>query len=111
TGAVQVVKTANPIQLPLPVYPNGVKPTGTTLDFVIDAFGVAPAEAVKNPDGQKGINLHIELGGDMSIPAADWTSFDADGFPTGFSATKTSFFGTPAERNQSPATLNARRLA
>lgn len=74
--------------------PNGAKfATGTVLDRVISSFLNAPAASVKNPDGTKGITLHIDLS-DLNIPRKPWAS---DPWPE-FDAVKAAYFGTGTEK-------------
>ncbi len=73
-------------------YMSSHKPTQKVIDDVIAAFADAPSSSVNNPDGLKGINLHIDL--DESVSHQDnlvmWSGFDS---------IKDAHFGTPSERN------------
>lgn len=82
-------------------YMSDHKPEGNVIDDVIAAFADAPSSSVNNPDGLKGINLHIDL--DESIPHQDnlvmWSGFDS---------LKENHFGTPTER-QDEAKIEAKK--
>lgn len=82
---------------PLPDVPatlNGAKfATGTVLDRVISAFLNAPAASVKNPDGTKGIRLHIDLS-DINMTRQPW----ADNPWGEFDNVKKAYFGTGVEK-------------
>ncbi|MCX7688372.1 MAG: hypothetical protein N2045_10415 [Fimbriimonadales bacterium] len=69
----------------------GLAPNPAALQRVVAAFQA------------RNIALHIQNGGDQNIPVADWPDHW-----TSFDATKSQFFGTPAERG-SPNWANIRR--
>lgn len=97
-------------------------PTNTILDRVVKAFADVPADLVYNPNGEGGINLHLDLGTEPnSIP---WQInspegiFDLTEFPKEtddkfrpawevFRQVKQQYAGTPSERNSN----NAEELA
>ncbi len=74
----------------------GFAPSQAAINAVVGAFANAP--------GNPPFALHVQNGGDLSVPTATWNDppwGDLDGF-------KRQFFGTPAERN-SPNWQNIRR--
>jgi len=83
-------------------YMSSHKPTQKVIDDVIAAFADAPSDSVNNPDGLKGINLHIDL--DESVSHQDnlvmWSGFDS---------IKDTHFGTSSERNDEPK-IDAKKL-
>lgn len=91
-----------------------------TLD---EGFAHAPNSLVQNPDDLDGINLHLEMEGDVNIPRQPWSDLDTenDNWPREFDRIKNGGaeqgypdgrFGTPDERdmNNWPAIRAARWL-
>lgn len=72
------------------------KPTDQAIQDVILAFARAP---VPNPDGKRGVNLHIQI--DEEIPHEDLVPFG-----WGLNQIRDSFFGTAAQR----ASVNAQNI-
>jgi hypothetical protein len=68
------------------------------IDDVIRAFAEAPAEMVNNPDGSRGIKLHVIRDGDRPTnePLALTPS---DDLPAEYYSIKDSFFGSEDDRN------------
>ncbi len=83
-------------------------PASSALSLVYTAFAGVSNSLVNNPDGNNGINLHIELESNDIIPTAAWA---ADPWPE-FLAAKTSHFGLLSERADSNAAniLEAKKL-
>ena len=69
--------------------PESVPRTNTSLDMVVEAFARAP---VPNEDGQTGINLHLTIDAQDSIPVESFSTWND------FVALRQTKFGTPAER-------------
>jgi alpha-tubulin suppressor-like RCC1 family protein len=74
----------------------GRAPAPATLARVANAFAIVPNTLVKNPDGNDGINLHIQLD-ETDIPLASWTTPYPNCF-LDFDSVKNVRFGTPAQR-------------
>jgi len=86
-----------------------------------ESFANVANALVQNPDGAKGITLHLDDGGDAGIPRAPWPVLNANGWPAPFEPLKNGAaggdhrdgtFGTPAERVSAnwPQIREARRL-
>jgi len=102
----------------------GYHPPAGSLGKVIDAFDAVSNDLVKNPDGQPGINLHLQLD-DWNLPDLEWTEDDLDGdgnldWPGEFDQLKLTYpsggsipgyFGTASERTLPAATAAAIREA
>ena len=87
------------------------KPRADAIADVVAAFAAAP---VDNPDGSRGVNLHVQV--DESLPESQQLAFPpctpaASGGAADFDTLKKAHFGTVAERGQSPNVLKAKRLA
>jgi hypothetical protein len=75
---------------------------------VVDAFADSPAVYVTNPDGQRGVTLHI-IEDEMALPLESWSS--SPGALLGqLSDFAEAHFGTPAERLDT-ATITAKKAA
>lgn len=72
----------------------GHRPNPDALNDVILAFSEAPAESVNNPDGSKGITLHIDTDGWDQVIHRDIFEAWSD-----FHEIKKTSFGTTSERN------------
>lgn len=87
----------------------GMAPDPQAITDVVNAFADVPNDLVHNPDGAKGVKLHVDVGTmETTIPGASWTGLDAGGWPVLFDTSKAAFFGTPAER-ANPSQLAAKR--
>jgi hypothetical protein len=79
------------------------KPSFGVITSVVDAFADAPQALLNNPDGQKGINLHVEV--DEQIPHQNelnnWIGFDP---------LKKDWFGTSTQRSDA-AKIDAKKFA
>jgi len=71
--------------------------SASAIQDVISAFAKAPAALVKNPDGKRGVNLHVIYndgdapGGSAQLTGVDW--------PDRFDPIKQEFFGSLQQRN------------
>ena len=89
----------------------GMAPDPQAITDVVGAFDDVPNDLVSNPDGIKGVKLHVDLATmETTIPGASWIGLDASGWPLLFDTNKSAFFGTPAER-ANPNQLAAKRCA
>lgn len=75
------------------------KPIDTAIQLVVDAFRNA---SIINPDGSKGINLHVIV--DEEIPHQNTISWISDFIPI-----KNKYFGTELERQTQLEKLNAKK--
>ncbi len=68
-------------------------PTAAQMAFAVQAFDAAPAEAVNNPDGSAGINLHVLID-DTNVPIFGPTDLQF----VDLHLIKSMYFGTAADR-------------
>jgi hypothetical protein len=93
------------------------QPNANAINDVVAAFAAAPAASVMNPDGTRGIRLHVQVN-EQAVPHKNnlafvpCTSPGPAGTPA-FDAVKRARFGTPAERAKANSAniLAAKRLA
>lgn len=64
------------------------------IGMVEDAFDNAPADKVRNPDGQGGVNLHVDID-ETNVPSQ---SLSGGSWPPAFDMIKSQHFGTPSDR-------------
>jgi hypothetical protein len=76
---------------------NNVNFDQDAVDDVIRAFADAPAAMVDNPDGSKGIQLHVVRDGDR--PPHQPIILDSGDIPPEYYTIKDSFFGSEDDRN------------
>jgi CSLREA domain-containing protein len=106
----------------------GLAPHPDALDWAVngrpgknESFANVANELVQNPDGAKGVTLHLDDGGDAGIPRIPWPVLNTNGWPALFEPLKNGAaggdhrdgtFGTPAERALAnwPQIREARRL-
>lgn len=91
------------------------EPDGQAIKNIINSFEAAPLLSVKNPDGNPGVRLHVDLD-EQALAHSDDLMFvpcttSVSGMPD-FDVVKTASFGTLSERNSANSTnaLNAKRL-
>lgn len=74
-----------------------VVPAQGPFDDVIASFAAVPNDLLQNPDGNPGINLHVERD-EMTLPDATWTAATG-AWPPEFHPLKSARFGTAAQRS------------
>ncbi|HUT05622.1 MAG TPA: hypothetical protein VMW74_02900 [Nitrosopumilaceae archaeon] len=84
-------------------YMTSHQPSNAVITKVVDAFANAPQALVNNPDGLKGINLHVEI--DEEVPHQNELAMWA-----GFDLIKKDKFGTSAERLD-PVKIDAKKFS
>jgi uncharacterized delta-60 repeat protein len=80
----------------------GIKPNARTIKVVTDAFRDAP---VTNPDGKKGINLHIDLGSDSVMDPVSGRTWGAKLSRSGPESSQTTIGVDSPNANPPPANV------
>jgi hypothetical protein len=111
SGTISAAEQAKPRHKDLFVeidYMSGHRPDPAAIKDVVDAFAAAP---VDNPDGVKGINLHVQVGDSVHHDATLTFPGCTTAGAADFDELKFAYFGTLAEQTLGAAVLGAKRFS